>query len=644
MRASTAHFFKVPWTNAYDNLPAGLETQDDTATLNNLKQLYGSYSVDLTSNTGLDYRSFKSHNGDITVVVPIDAQTVLSQYNYVALEFDYTIHFYFINNVHSLFDNANNASCSIDLEYDIYLNNRRFFLSLDPQLCVRTHVKDLNYNSGTGKWSSNYRYIAPPVTVYETGTDSQYMVCWGRLCTSGDFYNSSGQTYVVDGCYPSQKITPYIMFPVFAINTETFEILDAYWQFDPSIPRQIDLKDIRVNNIEEILQFDLTYYPPFQYSIKKVGSRYQVRTQELNEDNLWTALTKESVLYDGEKNPYLYYTTSGGTKMALPCVTGVVSKASYTGIAHNGGSTPVRQKLTPSDTSIALSAPQLKAYPVQYHALYVNGSMIPLIYTPTSDPAKSTIIWEIDPSEVTPYLTIEYYGGIDDYRTKPIPLSNRGCMPTASSVYDSFIRANGNKIIAEQQAIYARSDLATASSVLSAAKGAVGSALSGSVSGLLGSVLDGASGAMNNYSQKELALDTFYAKLNDFKNAQDTYSIPSANAMSYLLQDLVLERAFMPADVNEVMSLFIDITYFGKEKSCYRSIIEPTHECYDYIQTAHAYFPQIPNLAHRRALEAAFNRGVTMWHYDLIDHYKTYYGDAVETMNRNVTNIQIMEV
>lgn len=641
MRASTIYLFNVPWTYAYDNLPAGLERLSDLDALKFLCELYGTFSIDFTT-AHLDYRSFKSSDGNITVPIPLDATTILTEYNYAAIVYDRTVYFYFIRNSMSLYDNVNSSTCSLDLEFDVYLNNRKYFLKLDPQLCVRAHVKDLFYDPSVGKWSSNGHYVAPPVSTFEKPVSSEKMVCWGRLCTSGDFYNTAGQSYMIDGCYPSQKITPYIMFPLFVLDTATFKILDAYWQYDTETPEQIDLSEIRVHNIEEILQFDLTYYPPFEYYVDEVAGRYRVRTMRQTDAGTWSAATKESILYNVNEVPYLYYVYNG-KKISLPSVTGVVRKGSYGGSVFVPQMPTKRMSFTPSDVGDALSSPQMSVYPISYHALYVNGGMMPLLFPPSVYGVNQYITWTIDPSEVTPLLTVKYYGGEEPYATKPIPLANHGFMPTASSQYDAFIRANGNKIMAEQQAIYAKNDLATGTAVLSAAKGVATASLSGSTNGLINSGVGFANSMMTAAVNKELALDAFYAKINDYKNAQDTFSIPSANAMSAILQDLVVERAFAPSDRNEVMSLYTDLTYYGFEKTSYRSITEATHDCYDYVQTAKAYFPQIPNLAHRRVLEAAFNRGVTVWHFDLLDDF-TEYGDAVLKMDRNVTNLQVKEM
>lgn len=641
MRASTIYLFNVPWTYAYDNLPAGLESLSDMDTLKFLCELYGTYSIDFTT-AHLDYRSFKSSDGSITVPIPVDATTILTEYNYAAIVYDRTVYFYFIRNSLSLYDNVNTSTCSLDLEFDVYLNNRRYFLTLDPQLCVRAHVKDLFYDPRVGIWSSNGHYVAPPVSTFEKSVGAKKMVCWGRLCTSGDFFSTSGQSYMIDGCYPSQKITPYIMFPLFVLDPVTFKILPSYWEYDTETPEQIDLSEIRVNNIEEIIQFDLTYYPPFDYEVEEVSGRYRVRTMRQNASGLWSATTKESILYNTNECSYLYYKYNG-KQIALPCVTGVVKKAEYN-FSIDVPTLPMsRSPFTPSDDDLALSSPQMSVYPVSYHALYVNGGMMPLIFPPSVYGVYQSIYWTIDPSEVTPRLTLKYYGGRDVYETKPIPLSNHGFMPTASSQYDAFLRANGNKITAEQQAIYSKNDIATGTAVLSAAKGVASASLSGSTNGLINTGVGFATSMMTAAVNKELALDAFYAKINDLKNAQDSFSIPSANAMSAILQDLVVERAFAPSDRNEVMSLYTDLTYYGFEKTSYRSITEATHECYDYVQTAKAYFPQIPNLAHRRVLEAAFNRGVTLWHFDLLDDF-TEYGDAVQQMDRNVTNLQIREM
>lgn len=634
MRGSIIYLFKVPWSNAYDNLPAGFENASSSAMLFNLRALYGGLQLLLSTNSNI-CKSFQTNDGNTAVTVPADAQTVLTNYNYVAIDWDYDIKFYFIEAVQSLYDSATNPTCRLELEYDIYMNNREHFAKLDPQLCIRSHVKDLTYDSRAKTWSSNAHYIAPPVSVIETSqSDATYMVCWGRLCTSGDLYNASGNPYWTDGCYPSQKATPYIMFPVFAINTKTLAMIEAYWQYDTSTPRQVDLADIRVNNIEEILQFDLTYYPPFEYVTDLVNGRIRVRTQRLNDDNRWVSFTRETPVYNPNGLPYVYY-MSGLTQVEIPCVTGSLSSGAFSGAAYNSGIEVARKGLSPNDTQYALNAPQMQVYPIRYKSLYVNGALVPLIFSPTKDGNASYIAWYIDPSEVTPYLTITYYGGELDYQTKPIPLSNHGFMPIASSVYDSYIRANGNKLLAEQQAINSKASIATATNILSSAKGIA--------SGNVGDIIGGAVSGMTTAVRRELALDQFYATLNDLKNAQDTYRIPTVNAMSAILQDLVLVREITPADSNEVITLFMDLTYYGFQKTHYRSVIEPTHECYDYIQTASAYFPQIPNLEHRRALETAFNRGVTMWHFDLIDHYKTHYGDAVQSMNRNVSNNQITE-
>lgn len=638
MRARDLVLFRVPWTNAYDNLPFGFETANDQEVITFLYTNYSYRNVTLTLSVS-DYRSFKASDGNITVPVTVDAQTILTDYNYAAVLFEGKVYFYFIRNSLSLYDERNNGTCSLDLEYDIYLNNRAYFSKLDPQLCVRSHVKDLKYKPSTDTWTSTCHYVAPPVSVNEYSVSSEIMVCWGRLCTSGDFYNAAGQSYMIDGCYPSQKITPYIMFPLFAINTGTFELVDAYWEYDTQTPEQIDLSEIRVNNIEEILQFDLTYYPPFKYSTTNVSGKYRIRTCGLIDTGVWKSYTKESILYNVNKVPYLYY-NDYGKQHPLPCVTGVVSKTTYGDSVFNVGSSIVRESFSPSSTAVALNSPQMNVYPIRYTALYVNGSIMPLIFPPQKQSEQQYIAWTINPSDVTPYLTIKYFGGEEAYATKPIPLSNHGFMPTASSQYDAFIRANGNKIMAEQQAIYAKNDLATGSAVLSAAKGVAASALTGSINGMLNTGVGFANSMMTAEVNKELSLDAFYAKLNDYKNAQDSFSIPSANAMSAILQDLVLQRAFKPVDNNEVMSLFTDLTYYGFEKTTYRSLTEPTHECYDYIQTGKAYFPQIPNLAHRRIMEAAFNRGVTCWHFDLIDRFDGY-DDAIKTMNRNYTNRQV---
>lgn len=648
MKASEAYLYKVPWSNAYDNLPFGFETLSDYDTNEKLQEFYGGYRATIAGKGGnRSLRSFRSNNGNITITLkfqePVTTEYLESNFNYVCLQEDEISKFYFISSFETGFDGLFETTATLTLEYDIYMNNRSVFPSIDPQLCTRTHVKDLTYDSRMGTWHTNSLFTPPAVSVYEIGGLEGLKVCWARITTSGDLYNKDKEKVLLDGCYPRHKMTPVLMFPLFILNTETLEIENnAFWEYDTVTPNFISLQQLRISNIEEIISVDLTYYPPFEYYIyTDSNDNHRIRVQYYNDNTeLWASSASTASVYNLNGSPYLYYKLTDNAIASAPLVTKGIIKPIYENRAYLlSGSNPREQITAPVQ---AKKYAQVKCYPIIYSALYFNNKIYPLLFQPET----TQIRYEIIPDEITPYLRIH----CGHYSSKPIPLSNYGLLPTASSVYDSYIRANGNKIIAQENAIHSKAVLGYAGAALNAfgaSLSTAGQISTGDTTGISHQSTKGftgvTSGVLNTYVNKEISLNALYAGLNDLKNAQDIFSIPTANAMSAILQDLVLIRDFIFTDDNEVDSVYMDILYYGYEKNIYRSITEATHECYDYVRTANAYFPQIGNLNYRRVMENAFNRGVTLWHFDLFEDHKDDYGNAIPNMNRNVTNIQIID-
>lgn len=635
MQIAEITLFQVPWTQAYDNLPFGTASLGDEVLMTFLKSHYTSVKENISGT-----RSFKTINGSGVLSIERRADTVYSDYNYAVIKPTFTASkyfYYFINQTDSLND-SRSPSCELQLTYDSFMNNRCLFEStvVQSQLCSRSHVYDLK-KTDSG-WVPNYKYSLPSIPVYEEGQTaynniSDFAVCWARITALvGEQYTPSGAKVASRGCYPEQRTTFIACYPLYFLHLPTLTIREGYWRTEKDYA--VKVSSLINNNLEEIISIDATFYPPFKYNMVLRDDGYpEVRTVLYDyETETWRSECRTTIVCNQAKKPYLVSVDENGNESNSVLVTGIVYTPQYT-------YTITTPEVTMKRVYGIADNPNAHRFPVTYQALFYNNAVQPLLFTADS----SVITYKIDPSTITPRLYIESGG----WRSKPIPLENSGALPTSSSVYDSYVRANGNKILAQREAIVSRNELAKGSLILGAVSGVARAATTGSVSGLINTVGSTAKGVLSASTEYEIGMNSIEASMNDLRNRQDQYSIPSVNISDNILQDLVLKRWFAPTNDKDVDALLTDITYYGFATNTYRDVREATHECYDFVKTINAHFPWITNLRDRYTLERAFNNGVTLWHFD---HYlardPSYNDDdysywfSILLMDKNTSNLQ----
>lgn len=612
---------EVPWSQNYDNLPAFPATAIPSDIKDFIISTYPTWGYTFDS-----ARSFKSVNGRITIQLPITELRAYTEFNYAIIRNGAIYYFYFIENPGSLYNNIANGTVTMELVRDVFLNNIKLIREAPKQLAARyTYPFIQRTSEEVGGFIADSVHIPSQIPVKETDgfEGNRYMVCWARVWTDGSFKDTAGNTKYRRGVYESQPMTPIVCYPLWVYDTYQFEKVDG-WYYIPQGDEGDRLgeypigSDMVIGNIDNIIQVDLTYYPPFPYCIED-DCVYVKGCLGLRDEN---------------GNSYVY---SRGTSTTIPVVSKIVP---ISGAVTYDFTIELPQAeyhdITTLDNMNFSRSIYSEMYPYKYKALYFNGKIEPLIPYPKT--SKVDVIF--DTSDITPFIRLKFYARDTkaQYISKPIPLDNSGQLSTAIALYDSYQRASGNKLTAQKVASIYSAIKQGLTGISSIGLGVASSASTGGTVGL-STLVSGVVGLATSPIDGAISYGSLNAQISDIKNSQDIYTIPTVNASSDPLQDLVIVRVFKWVSDEEMKTAVMNIEQYGIEHQDYVSLFSGAHKLYDYIRTVNCQLPNIVNKNERATLERIFNRGATMW-YLLGENVSTDYREYVIGMRKECMNEQ----
>ena len=614
---------------------------------NFLNSQYQSISIPLFNSPASINRAFKNINGEMMITIPKDYSDI-KDYNYALLmrgvESGGVVSrviekgiFYFVTGFSSdnqnTFSNTGKPTTTLKLKYDSWMNNLDLLYKYDkPQQFIQGHIKETikvndSYYPNSIYGSSN------DITHIETGSDlpNRYKVLWMRIwMDTSEIYYKTGESYInsyTKGCYVSHSKTPILFIPYLVIDTLTLSPIYTYkWGGYP-----ID-GSVSVNSISNILKIDLTYYPPFKYTF--YNDTISIGTQGFFMMQVGNVYVKRDSNYI---SVCVYYNqlTSNLTPSApfdVPAVFGYLK---------NSGDTP--EKILSEEISISLTSlynytanqylstynnsPIYQTYPYTFYSIMCNGSSYPIIFYKDSIKCKIMIYSE----KISPYYIIKFYDKNDlkIYESKPVFVQNTGSILTGYSAYDAYLRNNGNQLNMQYERLKTN-----------ALKSAVNNVISIGNSGNINSFLNNSKNFVKNigfdlidYNIDKKSLD---ARIEDIRNSQGIFNMPSIDANSNIMQDLVLIRYFYPSNDIDFSYIASINHYFGKNMSFTDNLMKSNKKIFDYKKANNVDLPFITNIYEKSELVSSINSGITLWHID--STLEGNFLEALKTMNKKINN------
>lgn len=623
MIISSIVFLQVPLDRAHTNIIG--DVQSVNGVIHALSAMaVTSQSIRFTPNI-----SVKVTNDNFTLPISI------AQYDLTNGEYNYAIvyviengieslRYYFVPNYISLFDGGTKQS-SLLFEFDEYLNNYDEILTAEKQLTERSHIIDTISVDDKYYFSNEvfpkqvplqerdiyqinaYKRTAIGIEKNERVINNRFVILWERIFTDGA-WKGTDDTLEINPLYKLNETTP-VLFNLFRVID-----LSTMRDFDGTVSTDIDGIDLGgcVNAIDNILNVDVTAYPPFPYTIS-----YNENTNTLN--IIIAQYVKADVIRNSNGSPYYI------SDKALEVPKSVIY--SLSSIAYNKKITHWTWLFLPKISYEKMMVSDIGFPNVWYEfpnfkwILYANGRKMEL--APIVD--TLAIRFSVDVSTVVPQCRYEFLDSNTEYYknaiyTSPVfPLENTGSLPTSISQYEVFQRSQSNQIIAKSNAMNRGTFLNLVKTSLSPSGTNV------------------AMGGLNTIENELTYYETLNAKIADIRNAADDYNIPSAYSQGALLQDYLYLRLAIPISRDEAKAMEQNINEYGYEEPRYIKPLQQLCDCWDYIRTRGCSLPQIGNLRQRKVCEEMFNRGTTKWNFNH-NSFTTDYLSCILKMRKESTN------
>lgn len=549
-------------------------------------------------------------------------------------------------------DSIKSGTCILRFTYDVWANNvyKLYYYSGGRQF-LASRCTDNILAADSDNVIPNFHgvfpeseYIERPIELDESDTDylkQRYRVAWARIKVDDSIvWDNKDNEYRL---YSTTSDIPIFMYPLWIFDIEEQEILSLQvcrWYSQDS---WIDFDDIVLAKSTGLVYGDITYYPPFNYQLIESGGIFFVKYQSGG------LLNYTSIIQDS--NGYILHSRANVNIPVEAATIGTGALLTYSFRFNTTSLASYRDSYIFSDNYFKTNSGLVDAPPKLTYAIFANGSIEPII--PLPDCTYITI--DIHCDQYVPTYIIRQYTTSGIIKTKPKVLTNVGQLNLLSTAYDSYLRSNGNQIIAQQQQYeynkikslnYAALGAITGGASVIA--GAVTGGVTGMVSGGL-TIARSVTDSLYAFSDERMSNNALQSKLNDIANAQDNYSVVTATAKDNIYQDLLLLRKLVVKDTKIYESIIRNITRYGLEYDRYVNPFTMYHDCFDYFKLQNPQFPWIQNLKHRRILEAIYRRGVTVWHYYALylgeyrGGHDKYTGYELGTIicNPNVTNQQI---
>lgn len=598
--------YNTPYSPDYRNVLNLVSGQTAVYRSSALKQISTARGVTPLDITAIS-RSAKQIDNTIVVVVPYNALTVYSQYNYAAiiqnpLKTNDRV-FAFITSIASQNDGADSPSVAITLQLDAWANNFSSLAVNDYTLCRRTHYSTL-VNSA---YYDNVLSSSNPPNLFkeqkclrglgDVDVDdtpeypfipNRFEVLWLRLTLDDWAYLKTSAGSDVNYLYGDQDQYPVLLAPIevydrarnqFARDKQfriTFSESATTWY---SYSYSIQMVSSLIPKDTHILKAELTYCVPFKVQFTYSNGIYSAdvgyyRYDTLKSDKgLFTDFDYVASVNWTVNTPNLYTTSQD-----------LIDVFSPTPLANS-------EKLV-DPISMSVYEEYLQKYPFAYDELRFNGKTQPII---NPDGCYHTTVlyyrYRMHPAIQYRYQSTQT---LTDYAySEMIPVTNYGELLVASSAYDAYLRNNGNQLNAK-----------TINSLIQGIALGAAKAYSGNAAGAVSAVGGSVDAIVNSTS-----------KIADLKNVQDSISAPTYNALDFAYQqDLVNVYQVYPLG-SEVNKCALDFHYYGCNSPRYGLLVDASRETFNYVQTYDAHLPFITNIRDRMELEAAYNRGITLWHW-----------------------------
>ena len=630
MKASRIHLMKVPFDNSYTNVydfPDGLVDNDIVfARLSALG--FETKIIDFNRD-----KYFISINNNSIISLNINYDEV-KDFNYAVVEYSegYSIYkFYFITSIKSL-NSGLNPTTEIAIEYDCWLNNIDKFYSSDiKQQIITGHVKD-SIKSGNLYYPNSIHGASSDITLKESGADEpkRYKVLWLRIwMDTNDIYYLSNETYINSystGCYLTHSRTPILFVPYLVIDTLSMTAVYNYkWG------GQYINGSVYVSPISNILKMDLTYYPPFNYSFNADN------TITIGASGFFTFSTAEVYVNRGEGayTPICIYRkkvlpqnpSSPQIPFPYPVVfmyhgdNDLASKVLFEEIDINKYSLYNYNKNTYLTNFIDQPIGQL--YPYYFYSLLCNGTSNPIVFYKDSISCKVKIYSE----KISPYYTLAFYDkdGLKVYESKPVFVQNTGSILTSYSAYDAYLRNNGNQLNMQYERLKTNALKSTVNNLVSFASYPSAKASGNFIKNTGFTLID-------YYTEKK----TIDARIEDIRNSQGVFNMPSIDANANIMQDIILLRTFAPSNKDEFNYIATTEHYFGKVINFADKITNCNKKIFDFKKIINPSIPFITNIDERNTLLSALENGITFWHYD--PYLDGDFLDSIKTFNKQINN------
>lgn len=623
-------FLNVPFDRAHTNIIG--DVQDVNGVSNALHTMTSSIqSVEFTTPI-----SVKVSDDDFILSLPVAQYNLTNgKYNYAIVYGTTGALYYFIPNYTSLFDGSNKQS-SLKFEFDEYLNNYYEILTAEKQIATRSHIIDVQHYSESGgtivanpknnvfptqvplkEVSGGVFSITSDVvdsTVWQTST--RYIVLWARIYTDGSIYAGSTTQKTATNTYIGVDSTPVLFYPYAVVDTSNFTISNnILWVWEGNEYKTYTSNYI-INPLEAILEVDLTAYPPFLYTLERSGNIFVIDTSDYAD-----ALP----VYDSTQANYITNPLGGGASLIYNVKSAHIRPTLYM--------TLLLPQIGYEKTSKPIEY-HTKKYPNYQYIYYANGNRNAFVPMDKTEAIEISIFTTYQ----IPYMVYKYYDNQSSfkepiYTSLPIPLNNKGSLPTSASQYNIYQRSKSNQIIAESNAQIRNLAITEAKGASSIGMGLALGLPFATGSGMF-TMVEGA----NNFISYTEALD---AKMADLRNAQNTFNIPTANANGDIVQDYLLVRTMIPVLQEEAEAVAQNINEYGYESTRYISPLQQLCDCWDYIRTSGCSFPQIGNLRQRRVCEEFFNRGTTKWNFNHDSFNNDYLSCILKMRKESSNNIKV---
>ena len=622
MRANTIYLFKVPFDNTYKNVfdftnPSNTLTGFNNDFHNFLINNFEHIEINLSTS-----KSIKEINGSSAFSLNI-LYTDIKNYNYCEISrgsfgsYSALRTFYFITDVQSENDSAENPSSSINIEYDVWHNNL-FELqnnnNFDENFVERCHQnRFVDTGDGFKRIYSSTPENFGSVFTRKKINNSKYNVLWlqlqfddGVVLNNEEFEQSD-----LGSAVPLYTKTPIVYIPIFYFldgvpvtfdfTTNASDIPES----DPTIlkrkriyPSTYNLKKyFSILGSINLINANLTYIVPFEYEV----SFDEIPIITHLWDNYTTLCTIGNSNDEWNKPSFIWGVCGYIANYAEVDFKNTFKNADVFMISNNS-------VLSEGDYN-RISNPNLSVqkdgeskffnFPYNYKSLKFNNIEKTLVCQGLID--NLSLIVNKNNSALPTVSFIE--NGVKN--SEQLFINSNGQCITSKEYLDQYLRNNSNKLNYDNlvnSIKIASGSIKTGAGVAMLAQGNPTG-----INGVLGGFGDLKEGIVGKIEQNVM--------LEDLQNRQDIISSPTFIAQDDLLfQNNIIEyeyNMYQEDEINKILDFFIR---YGYSLNSVKSLRDINRYWYDFVKTRNCFLPFIRNYIEREKIQNIYNNGVTKWH------------------------------